>query len=312
MLDLLIIGASAAGCSASIYAARRKLSFKVVSDNVGGEVSFAGEISNWPGIQNIRGFELARQFAEHVLSYGVEIDEGYRVNTIKKIPGGYSISAANMNKEIRSYEARALIIATGIHPRQLGVPGEKELSGKGVTYCTVCDGPLFKNKTTATIGGGSSALESAIMMSNIAAKVYILTLAPNNAESKWGFPNGEDVLIDKIKNLSNVEIIHQATTDAIIGEKKVTSLKYHTPGGEKEISVDGVMVHVGMIPNSDFVEVEKDKAGQIIINQKCETSESGIFAAGDVTNIPYKQIGVAAGQGIVAALSAIDYLNKLK
>lgn len=312
MLDLLIIGASAAGCSAAIYAARRKLNFKIVTDNIGGEVAVAGQIENWPGIQKIHGFELANQFADHVKSYGVEIDEGYKVTSVTKKDGYFEVVAANAKNEERKYEAKSVIIATGIHPRQLKVPGEEKLFHRGVTYCTVCDGPLFKNKITVTIGGGNSALESAIMMSGIAIKVYLLTITPNTAEKKWGFPSGEDVLVEKVKNLPNVEIIYEASTFEIKGENKVSGLKYRDNKGEHELAVDAVMVHVGTVPNSQFADLEKDNGGQIVINQRCETSVPGIFAAGDVTNIPYKQIGIAAGQGIIAALSVIDYLNRSK
>jgi len=312
MLDLLIIGASAAGCSAGIYSARRKLSFKIVTDNIGGEVALAGQIENWPGIQKIQGFELAKQFADHVKSYGVEIDEGYKVANIKKIDDHFEIMAVSAANEEKIYEAKTIIVATGIHPRQLKIPGEDKLFHRGVTYCTVCDGPLFKNKTTVTVGGGNSALESAIMMSGIANKVYLLTIAPNTAEKKWGFPNGEDVLIEKVKNLPNVEIVHEANIFEIIGENKVAGVKFRDNKGEHELTADAVMVHAGTVPNSQFIDVDKDKGGQIIINQRCETSVPGIFAAGDVTNLPYKQIGIATGQGIVAALAAIDYINRTK
>lgn len=310
MLDLLIIGASAAGCSAGIYAARRNLNFKIVTDNIGGEVALSGQVENWPGIQKIQGFELAKQFADHVKSYGVTIDEGWRVADVKKEDGHFVVTAKNAKNEETTYATKAVIIATGIHPRRLGVPGEDALDHRGVTYCTVCDGPLFKNKTTATIGGGNSALESAIMMAGIAQKVFVITLAPNTAEKKWGFPNGEDMLVEKVKNLPNVEIIHGANVFAITGENKVTGLKYRDDRGEHDLSVDGIMVHVGTAPNSQFLDVEKDEFGQIIIDQKCATSVPGLFAAGDVTNIPFKQIGIAAGQGIVAALAAIEYVNR--
>lgn len=312
MLDLLIIGASAAGCTAGIYAARRKLNFQIVTDNVGGEVAFAGVVENWPGIQKIHGFELALKFAEHVKSYGATIEEGWRVESITKKENYFIITAKNAGGQEKNYETKAVIVATGIHPRHLKVPGEDEFAHKGVTYCTVCDGPLYKNKITATIGGGNSALESAIMMAEIAQKVYLLTLAHDTAEEKFGFPAGEDVLIEKVKSLPNVEIINGAITYEIFGDTKMKGLKYRDDKGEHEIASDAAMIHVGMVPNSQFLDVEKDKAGQIIINQRCETSTPGIFAAGDVTNLPYKQIGIAAGQGTIAALAAIDYLNKLK
>lgn len=313
MLDLLIIGASAAGCSSAIYAARRKLNFKIITDNIGGEVALSGEVENWPGIKKIHGFELAQNFADHVRSFDVKINEGWRVTNIKKANNFFEITANNAKNEENICQAKSIIVATGIHPRKLGIPGEEEFDRKGVTYCTVCDGPLYKNKTVAVIGGGNSALESAIMMAGIAKKVYLLTIEPNTEEKNHGFPTGENVLIDKIKSAPNIEVIYEAKTYEIFGENNVKGLRYRDASGEQEIAVDGVMVHIGMVPNSALLnEAEKDKFGQIIVDQKCQTSIPGIFAAGDVTNIPYKQIGIATGQGIVAALASIEYINKLK
>lgn len=313
MLDLLIIGASAAGCSASIYAVRRKLNFKLITDNIGGEVALSGVVNNWPGIIEIQGFELAQKFAEHIKSYGVEIEEGWRAESVKPEKNYFVITAKNAANETKTEQAKAVIVASGIHPRRLDVPGEKEFDRKGVTYCTVCDGPLFKNKITATIGAGNAALESALMMAHIAKKVYLISKFPNASDNNGGFPKGENILSDKVKTLPNVEIIYNAKTTEIIGDKKVTDLKYlDADGKEQTLELDGVMVHAGMTPNSQFVEVEKDKLGQIIVNQKCQTSVPGIFAAGDVTNVPYKQIGIAVGQGITAALATIEYINRSK
>ncbi|MFA7653941.1 MAG: FAD-dependent oxidoreductase [Candidatus Magasanikbacteria bacterium] len=313
MFDLIIIGASAAGCSAAVYAARRELNFKIVTDNIGGEVALSGEVGNWPGIINIQGFELAQKFAEQIKSYNVPIDEGFKVTKIEKTANYFTVFAQNATNETKSYETKTVIVATGIHPRQLGVPGEKNFFHQGVTYCTVCDGPLFRGKTTVTIGSGNAALESALMMGQLAKKVYLLSKYPNTQEQNGGFPKGENILIDKVKELKNVEILYEATTTAIVGDKKVTALKYkNTQGEEKEIIVDGVMVHIGMTPNSELVDVAKDKIGQIIVDAKCQTSVSGIFAAGDVGNLPYKQIAIAAGQGVIASLAAIEYVNRWK
>lgn len=313
MLDLLIIGASAAGCSAAIYVARRKLNFEIITDNIGGEVALSGEVENWPGIKKINGFELAQNFADHVRSFDVKINEGLRVSEINKNNNHFEIIAQNAKNEIAKFEAKTVIVATGIHPRKLGIPGEEEFDRKGVTYCTVCDGPLYKNKTVAVVGGGNSALESAIMMAGIAKKVYLLTIESDTKEKNYGFPTGENVLIDKIKSAPNIEVLYDAKTYEIFGENIVKGLRYKDASSEHEIAVDGVMVHIGMVPNSALLnEAEKDKLGQIIVDQKCQTSIPGIFAAGDVTNIPFKQIGIASGQGIVSALAVIEYINKLK
>lgn len=314
MLDLLIIGAAAAGSSAAIYAARRNLDFRIVTDNIGGEVALSGVVNNWPGILEIQGFELAQKFNEHVKSYGVAIDEGWRVEGIEQKKNYHVVIAKNAKGEEKKYETKTVIVATGIHPRHLQVPGEKELYQKGVTYCTVCDGPLFKGKVTATIGSGNAALESALMMTHLAKKVFLISKYPDTRETNGGFPKGENILIDKVKALSNVEIIYGATTTEIIGEGRASGLKYaNAEGKENTIEVQGIMVHAGQIPNSQFIDcAEKDKIGQIVVDYKCRTNCPGIFAAGDVTNIPYKQIGISAGQGIIAALAAIEYINKWK
>lgn len=313
MYDLIIIGASAAGCSAAVYAARRKLNVVIITDGIGGEVAMAGEINNWPGQISVAGYELAQNFAAHVKSYGVEIIEGWRADQVKKTDGSFEIIFKNAVGEEKTFTAKSVITATGIHPRHLKIPGEEAFFHKGVTYCSVCDGPLFRGKVTATIGGGNSALESVIMLSNIAKEVHLLTIEPNTAEKKFGFPTGDDILIEKVKSLPNVTIRYDANTYEIFGENRVAGLRYRDLTGEHELAVDGVMIHVGMVPNAQYLtDVAKDQLGQIIIDQKGATSVPGLFAAGDVTNLPYKQIGIAAGQGIIAALSAIDYLNRQK
>ncbi|MFA5062424.1 MAG: FAD-dependent oxidoreductase [Patescibacteria group bacterium] len=310
MLDLIIIGSAAAGSSAAIYAARRKLNFKVITYDLGGEVALSGEVNNWPGILSIQGYELAQKFNEHVKAYGVEIEDGWKVEKITPEKKYYKVVAKNARGEERVYETKSIIVATGIHPRHLEVPGEKEFYQKGVTYCTVCDGPLFKGKTTATVGSGNSALESALMMTHIAKKVYLISKFPNTPETNGGFPKGEAILIEKVKQLPNVEIIYAAQTTAILGDGKVNGLKYKTEDGQQQIEVEGVMVHIGQIPNSQFIDAKKNKIGELIIDEKCRTNLPGIFAAGDVTNIPYKQIGISTGQGIIAALAVIEYINR--
>lgn len=314
MYDLIIIGASAAGCSAAVYAARRNLNFAIVTKDIGGEVALSGVINNWTGQIETNGFKLAQDFINHVKSYNAEIDEGFEIINIKKKHNYYLITAQNSSGQNKIYQTKTVIIASGIHPRQFNLAGEKELRGKGVTYCTVCDGPLYKGKITATIGAGNSALESTIMMAGIAKKVYLITRYADNPENNGGFPKGENILVDKVKSLNNVEIIYNVESKAFLGNSKVEGLKYFDlkDKREKEIKIDGAMIHIGMVPNSDFIDVEKNKINEIKIDSKCRTSQAGIFAAGDVTDVPYKQIAIAAGQGVIAALSAIEYINKWK
>lgn len=311
MLDLVIIGGAAAGCSAAIYAARRQLNFRIIAQNVGGEVALSGTVNNWPGIQEIQGFELAQKLAEHVKSYGIKIEEGFFVEEIRTEKNYHIVVTKSPNGKTEEIKTKTVIVSTGIHPRHLEIAGEKEYLNKGVTYCTVCDGPLFRNKATVTVGSGNSALESALMMANIAKPAYVISKFPDSAETQGGFPKGEKILIDKVKSNPNVKIIYQAEVKEIVGTNKVEGVKYLDSNGQEQIlNADGIMVHVGMIPNSGLVKnVEKNKQGEIMVDNKCRTNIPGIFASGDVTNIPYKQIAIAAGQGIVAALSAIEHIN---
>jgi len=309
--DLVIIGASAAGSAAAIYASRRQLNFVMVAKDTGGEVALSGEVENWPGIIHTTGIELSQSFNKHVESYNAPIDVGFWVTGTERDGKYHIINAENSAGERKLYKTKSAIIATGIHPRLLGIKGEKEFIGRGVTYCTVCDGPLYKGKTTVTVGAGSSALESALMMSEISKKVYLIT--KYKEDNMGGFPRGETILVKKVKDATNIEIIYNALATEIVGDGLVSGLKYKDAGSgeEKNIDVQGVMVHIGMIPNSDFVNCsKKDEQGQVEIDILCKTSCEGIFAAGDITNVPYNQIAIAAGQGVTAALSAIDYLNR--
>lgn len=310
LFDLVIIGAAAAGCTAAIYAARRHLNFVVVTMDIGGEVALSGDVENWPGTEHTTGIELAQAFEKHAKSYDTPFETGMEVTAIEQVDNYHVVHAKNYSGDTKQYKTKAVIISSGIHPRELGVPGEKELKGKGVTYCTVCDGPLFKGKTTATIGAGNSAVESALMMGEIAQKVYVLTKYPES--EKHGFPKAEDVLVKKMLDLKNIEIIHSANTTALTGTDKVEGLTYtDADSQEKTLTIDAAMVHIGVIPNSTFVDcANKTKAGEIEVNLETETSCKGVFAAGDVTTIPYNQIVIAAGQGATAALKAIDYINK--
>jgi len=313
MLDLVIIGGSAAGLSAAIYAGRNNLNFVIVSKDIGGEVSVSGKIGNWPGTITTTGFELAKNFHDHVKSISIKIDEGFEVTEIRQEKNHHIVIAKSLSGEEKTYETKSVIVASGIHPRRLPVPGADKFYGQGVTYCTTCDGPLYRGKITATVGAGNSALESVLMMSKIAQKVYLLTRYPNDEEHNHGFPKGERILIEKVNALPNAEIIYNADTKEVVGEQTVTGLKYQDikTNELKEVAVNGIMVHIGMMPNSDFINsVNKDKMGQIEVDLKCSTNIPGIFAAGDVTNVPFKQIVIAAGHGVTAALAAIEYLNR--
>lgn len=300
--DLIIIGGSAAATTAGIYAVRRGLKFKIISKDFGGEVATSGEIGNWPGDGTTDGIALADKFRKHLEQYKVDLEEGIDVESVQKDESGTFVIKTKSGQD---YGAKTVIVATGVHPRPLSVPGEREFRNKGVSYCTTCDGPLFGGKTVATIGGGNSALESGLMLADIAAKVYVLNKNPQF--------KGDNVLIENLKKKQNVEIIYNARTTDILGDQFVTALKYNDKDGKpQELKVDGTFIHIGMIPNSGIVpeEVEKNQFGEIKVNANCETNIPGLYAAGDVTDVPFKQIVIAAGQGCIAALSAVQYLNR--
>ncbi|HLD22042.1 MAG TPA: FAD-dependent oxidoreductase [Patescibacteria group bacterium] len=306
MYDLIIIGGSAASSAAAIYAARRKLNCILITEEFGGEVATSGEVENYPGFIHTNGFELAEAFRKHVEANGMKPELGVRVELIEKMSNGLFKIYAKKGGVAVDYVAKAVIVATGVHPRHLGVPGEEELKGKGVTWCTTCDGPLYKNKKVVTIGGGNSALDSALMLAQIATHVTII--------NKNDTFKGEAVLLEKVQALPNVDIVYQAKTARIEGSAVVERVVYvdAASGEERTVDAQGVFIHIGLVPNSGIVppEVQKNAAGEIEINLQCETSVPGLFAAGDVTNIPYKQIAIATGQGVCAALSSVDYINK--
>ncbi len=302
--DLIIIGGSAAGITAGIYAARRRLKFLVIAKDFGGEVTTSGEIENWPGIIHTDGFTLAQQFKAHLDSYEPDIVEGPLVSGIERQMDG---TFAVRTDDSQEHRTEAVIIATGIRPRTLDVPGEKELRMKGVSYCTTCDGPLFRDKVVATIGGGNSALESALMLADIATKVYLI-----NKNPKF---KGEQVLVEKVQTNSKIKVIYAAMTTEVLGEGFVRGLRYKDQAGaEHELEVQGIFVHIGQTPNSGLApaDVAKDSFGQIKVSANCETSVPGLFAAGDVTDVPFKQIIISAGQGCIAALAAVQYINRLQ
>jgi thioredoxin reductase (NADPH) len=299
LYDSIIIGASAAGISAGIYLKRQKLNFLILAKDIGGEMALSGIIENYPGFPLTNGVELTQKFKEHLEKYEIE---PVMEEVIK-------IEKENFFKVVTSkneYLSKTIIIATGSNPKKLNVPGEKEFYHKGVSYCSVCDMPLFPKKIVAIIGGGNSALESGILASKICQKAYII-----NKNPKF---KGDKVLFEEVSKKENIKIIYNALTQEIYGDEFVKGIKYldQNTGEIKDLKVDGVFIHIGLKPNTDFVPDEwgiKNEYGEIIVNELCQTKIPGIFAAGDVTNIPHKQIGIAVGQGIIAALEVVRYLN---
>lgn len=297
--DLIIIGAGPAGITSAIYAARKKMDFLILTINIGGNVSFSSKIENYTGFQYITGEELAKKFQEHLKKYKFEL----KIEEVKKVE-----KENNLFKVItkaNSYLSKTVIIATGRRPKKLNIPGEEEFKNKGVTYCATCDAPLFEGLDVAVIGGGNSGLEATIQLTKIAKKIYLI--------EKSSQLKADPILIEKAKLSNKVEFLTNTKVIEIIGEKLVNAIKIQKNGVEKILPVQGVFIEIGSTPNSEIIDfVKKNNLNEIIINCKCETNIPGLFAAGDVTNVPEKQIIVAAGEGAKAALSAFKYLSQLK
>jgi thioredoxin-disulfide reductase len=302
--DSIIIGASAAGISSAIYLKRRGINFLILAKDIGGEMALSGIVDNYPGIPKTTGLELTKKFKEHLESYGIEVIN----EEVIKLDKNNDLFVIFTNKN-NTYYSKTVIIATGSKPKKLNIPGEEEFYHKGISYCSVCDMPLFKDKVVAIIGGGNSALEAGLMAADICKYAYIINKNPSF--------KGDKVLIEQLEKKENIKIIYNALTQEIYGDKFVKGIKYLDTISNtiQDINVDGVFIHIGMKPNSEFIPDSwnvKNTYGEIIINKLCETNVPGLFAGGDVTDIPFKQIGIAVGHGIICALSTVNYLNKLK
>lgn len=296
--DLIIVGAGPAGITASIYAARKKMDFLVITQDIGGQAALSGDIENYTGYQFITGPELALKFKEHMDNFGIKVNIP---ETIQKIVKKNDIIRTITDKQ--QYLSRTLIIATGKRPRPLGVEGEKEFKNKGLTYCATCDGPLFKGRDVAVIGGGNSGLDAALSLIKICPKVYIINVA--------GQLTADPIMVETIKKASNVEVLNNTQVKKIYGDKLVKGIEIERQGKRSSLEVEGVFVEIGLIPNSDFAGIlELNEQREIIVDLYNRTSVEGIFACGDVTNVPEKQIVIACGEGSKGALSAFRYISR--
>ncbi len=306
LYDVIIIGGGPAGAAAAIYAARKKIRTLLITDSFGGQSVVSDDIQNWIGEPHISGFDLAQKLEAHVRAFPdtVEIKMPERVTEVKVISNGFEIHTDKKN----IYETKTIILAAGARRRKLGVPGEEKFNGKGVAYCSTCDAPLFSGKKVAVVGGGNAGLEAVVDLFPYASEVYLL----HRGEALKGDPVEQE---EMKKNPKLKQIILNAETQEIIGDRFVSGLKYKNikTGEEKSLQVDGVFVEIGSVPNSEIVKglAELDKWGQIIIDSKhASTSHPGIFAAGDITDDPYKQNNISAGDAVKAALAAYSYLLK--
>ena len=301
--DLIIIGAGPAGISAGIYAARQRLKILIISKDIGGQVAKkAVDIENYPGFEKIYGPDLVNLYQKQIKFNNLEVMHDEVINVGKT---GDSFSVSIKSGEI--YEATSVIITSGAESKKINIPGEEEFAGKGVSYCSLCDGPVFKDKIVAVVGGGNNGFESAIFLSNYVKKIYVLEFGPT---VKADQENQELVAAHK-----NTEVITNAKILRIEGENFVKSVTYEdlTTGGEKTLEVNGVFIEIGYLPSTSFAKnlVDLNDKNEIIFDPKTlETKTPGLFSAGDCNVSKYKQIVMASGQGAMAALSAYEYIKK--
>ena len=298
--DVVVIGGGPAGVSAAIYSARKGLKVTVVADRFGGQVKDTMGIENLISVPKTTGPALVGNLMEHMKDYEITLKEHVRVTDIEK--GNIKTLTLSSGEQIK---ARTLIVATGARWRELGVPGEKENIGNGVAYCPHCDGPFFKGKDVAVIGGGNSGIEAALDLAGIVKSVTVFEFMP---ELK-----ADQVLVNQAQKRNNINILRNVATKQIVAENgKVSAIEYQDRATQETASLPlaGVFVQIGLVPNSQFMQgiVDLTRYGEIEIDNKCHTSEPGIFACGDVTTVPYKQIVVSMGEGAKASLAAFEYL----
>ena len=302
--EVLIIGGGPAGAAAAVYAARKGIRTGIVAERFGGQTMDTLGIENFISVLETEGPKFAAALEAHVRHYGVDVMTLQRVAKVEPAAqaGGYATVTLDNGAQLK---ARSVILATGARWRNMNVPGEDTYKTKGVAYCPHCDGPLFKGKDVAVIGGGNSGVEAAIDLAGVVKSVTLLEFADQL--------KADAVLVDKLKSLPNVTIHVNAQTTEVVGDgQKMNGLKYkdRVSGAEHQLDMAGVFVQIGLVPNTEFLKgtLELSKYGEIVIDAKCHTSAHGIFGAGDATTVPYKQIIIATGEGSKAALSAFDYL----
>lgn len=306
MYDVIIIGGGPGGVAAGVYAARKQLRTLFLTENFQSQSAVSASIENWIGTVTIPGWEFAAALEKHLRAQeGIEIVTGARATSVADKDGCYTVGADNGMR----YETKTIIIATGGRHRHLDVPGEEKFVGKGVVYCSTCDAPFFRDKRVAVVGGGNAGLEAAEDLLPYASHISIIV--------RSDVLKGDAVTQAKVLASEKVQVIYNALTEAVLGEDKVTGLRYldKTDNQPKELALDGVFVEIGMVPNTEFVKglLDLNERGEIILDHRTKAaSRPGIFATGDATDAPYKQNNISAGDGVAALLSAYDYLRKQK
>jgi len=302
MYDSIIIGGGPAGLAAAIYTCRKKMSTLVLTMDIGGQTNLAAHIENYPGVDSEAGMHLMRKFENQAKKFGAEIKVG-KVEKVKKEKKGFSVFMSDKTK----YKGLTVIVASGKVPRTLNVPGEDKFMGRGVSTCVTCDAPLFRDKVVAVIGGGNSAVEGAMDLSVIAKKVYIIHRRDKFRADEYG--------IEELKKDPKIEIVLNSVPKEIKGSKFVECIVVEDVNTKKkkEIELDGVFVEIGYVVDNSIVKelVEVNKSNEIVVDNKCGTSCPGIFAAGDVTSIQFKQTIIAAGEGAKAALCAHSFVRSV-
>lgn len=301
LYDLIIIGSGPGGCSAALYAKRKNLNILLITENLGGKMVDSNNIENYLGILSTSGEKLNSKFLDHLYNHNIPILTDEKITQISKENNLFLLKLSD-NTLLKS---KTIIVATGSGPKKLNVLGEDKFAGIGVFYCAICDGPFYKNKDVLVVGGNSPALEIAIDLAKIAKTV---TIIDKNKEF-----SGDDILIDKLKKLKNVHFIQNSIITEFSGGKRLEKVTFITKNTkeEKTLNIEGAFIHIGFFPNSNLVKnlVDINTKGEIITNLLQETSLKGLYAVGDVTDTPFKQILIAAAQGATAALSINNYLK---
>jgi thioredoxin-disulfide reductase len=300
LYDVLIIGGGPAGLTSGIYCSRKKLKNAIISIDIGGQTNLTNHIENYPGTGALLGMELMDRFANEAKKFGTQVIAA-QVTKLEKSGANFKITTSDGS----NYSARSVILAFGAMPKMLGIPGEDKFLGRGISTCTTCDAPLFKNKVTAVVGGGNSAVEGALELATIASKVYLI--------HRRGEFRADPITVDKLSQVKNIELLLNSMVNEVIGDKNIKSIKVANTQNNTaiEIPIDGLFIEIGHEVKTDFLKgfVAVNEKNEVIIDLSNKTNIPGIFAAGDITTVAFKQTVISAGEGAKAALECYKYLT---